>query len=51
MTVDISKDLKVAEGEDSMSQESRIRKAVPPPITEEVEESETGRSVLIRVKP
>ena len=51
MTDDISKDLKVAVGEDKRLQVSRIRNAVPPPTTDEVQESGTTRGVLMKVKP
>ena len=46
MTVDISKDLKVVVGEERRVQGSRMRNAVPPPMTEEVQVSGTGRAVL-----
>ena len=51
VTVDISKDLKVVVGEERRVQGSRIRNAVPPPMTEEVQVSGTGRAVLRKVKP
>ena len=51
VTADNSKDLKIGVGEDSRVQGSRMRNAVPPPITEDVDEGETGRGVLMRVKP
>ena len=50
MTVDNSKDLNVAVGEDRSLQGSRIRNAVPPPRIEELE-SRIGRGVLRNVKP
>ena len=51
MTDDISKDLKVAVGEDKRLQGSRIRNAVPPPTTDEVQESGTRQGVLMKIKP
>jgi hypothetical protein len=42
MTVDISKDLKVIVGEERRVQGARMRNAVPPPTTEEVQVSGTG---------
>ena len=51
MTVDILKDLKVAVAEDKRLQGSRVRNAVPPPTTDEVQESGTRRGVLMKVKP
>ena len=51
MTVDISKDLKVVVGEERRVQGSRMRNAVLPPTTEEVQVSGTGRGVLKKVKP
>ena len=41
VTVDISKDLKVVVGEERRVQGSRMRNAVPPPMTEEVQVSGT----------
>jgi hypothetical protein len=51
VTDDISKDLKVAVGEDKRLQGSRKRNAVPPPTTDEVQESGTRRGMLVKVKP
>ena len=51
MTVDNSKDLKVAVVEDRSLQGSRIRNAVPPPTIEEELESGIGRGVLMNVEP
>ena len=51
VTEDISKDLKIGVGEDSRVQGSRMRNAVPPPITEDLHEGGTGRGLLMRVKP
>ena len=47
----ISNDLKVVSGEEIRVKGSRIRNAVPPPTTEEVQEEDTGRGLLINVKP
>jgi len=51
VTVDISNDLKVVSGEEIRVKGSRMRNAVPPPTTEEVQEEDTGRGLLINVKP
>ena len=51
VTDDISKDLKVAVGEDKRLQGSRITIAVPPPTTNGVQEYGTRRGVLMKVKP
>ena len=51
VTVDISNDLKVVSGDEIKVKGSRMRNAVPPPTTEEVQEEETGRGLLIYVKP
>lgn len=51
VTEDISKDLNIDVGEESKEHGSRMRNAVPPPITEDVHEGGTGRGLLIKVKP
>ena len=51
VTVDISNDLKARLGVGRRVQGSRMRNAVPPPTTEDVEEEDTERGVLTRVKP
>ena len=42
VTVDISNDLKMVSGDKMRVKGSRMRNAVPPPTTEEVEEEDTG---------
>jgi len=51
VTEDNSKDLKVAVGVERFLQGSRRRNAVPPPTIAEVNESGTGRGVLMKVNP
>jgi hypothetical protein len=51
VTVDISKDLKVVSGDERRVKGSRMRNAVPPPTTEEVQAEDTGRGLLIKEKP
>jgi len=51
VTEDNSKDLKVAVGVERRFQGSRRRNAVPPPTIEEVNESGTGRGVLMKANP
>jgi len=51
MTEDNSKDLKAAVRVKRSLQDSRRKKAVPPPTIEEVYESGTGRGVLMMVNP
>ena len=50
-SIDISNNLKVVSGDEIRVKGSRIRNAVPPPTTEEVQEEDTGRGMLINVKP
>jgi hypothetical protein len=49
--VEISNELKLGVGHVRRVQDWRMRNAVPPPITDEVLEEETGRGLLMRVKP
>ena len=51
LRVDISNDLKVVSGDKIRVKGSRIKNVVPPPTTEEVEYENTGRKLLINVKP
>ena len=51
VTVDISNDLKVVSGDEIRVKGSRMRNAVPPPTTEEMQEEDTRRGLLINVKP
>ena len=51
VAVDISNDLKVVSGYEIRVKGSRMRNAVPPPTTEEMQEELTGRGLLINVKP
>ena len=51
VAVDISNDLKVVSGDEMRIKSSRIRNAVPPPTTKEVQGEDTGRGLLINVKP
>ena len=44
VTVDISTDLKVESGDEIRVKGSRMGIAVPPPITEEVQEEVTGQT-------
>jgi len=48
---DNSKDLKEAVGVERSLQGSQKRNAVPPPTIEELNESGTGRGVLMKVSP
>ena len=50
VTVHISNDLKVVSGDEIRVKGSRMRNAVPPQTTEEVQEEDTGRELLINVK-
>ena len=45
VTVDISNDLKVVAGDEIRVKGSRMRNAVPPPTTEEVQEEDTRREL------
>jgi hypothetical protein len=49
--VEISNELKLGVGHVRRVQDWRMRNAVPPPITDAVLEEETGRGLLMRVKP
>jgi len=51
VTEDNSKDLKVKVGVERTLQDSRRRNTGSLPTIEEVHESETGRSVLLKVNP
>ena len=51
VTVDISNDLKVVSGNEIRVKGSRMRNALPPPTTEEMQKEDTGRGLLIIVKP
>jgi len=51
VTIDNSRDLKVAVGVERSLQGSQRRNAVPPPTIEEVHESGTGRGVLMKGNP
>ena len=42
---------KVVSGDEIRVKGSRMRNAVPPPTTEEVQEEDTGRGLPINVKP
>ena len=50
VTVDISNDMKVVSGDEIRVKDSRMRNAVPPPTTKEVQEEDTGRGLLFNVK-
>ena len=51
VTEDISNHLKVVSGDEIRVKGSRMRNAVPPPTTDEVHDEDTGRGLLINVKP